>query len=232
MQSRKSPKATQYVNEILPTEILLETIQYSDIDTIVNICTANSLKLKICDNQFFIKKFKNDQLPILHQHRHFNKWVKEYRLAKAAQLEAIKLIKMYTMYHLNGVATILVHFIKKDKYDIASTMKIFNILNEKNPYGREYYMEIVYNGNWYCNMKTHDRMAGPRNDILNKKLTDDQVLYVITLSILMNLKIMDDEEISLLRKDLLHFIHDLEAKAYLMGYRLIDFEEQGGGRYP
>lgn len=234
MQSRKS-KATQYSNEILPSEILLETLQYTDIDTIVNICTANSLKLNLCDNQFFINKFKHDQLPILHQHRHFNKWVKEYRLAKAAQKEAIKLLKMYTMYHAEGVATIIIHFIKKEKFDKSSMIKIFDILDAENPFGREYNMEIVYdgdNGGWYCNMKTLMRMAGPYNDILNKKLNYNQVLYVITLSILMNIKITDTDEVSLLRKDLVKIIYDPEAKAYLMGYRLIDFEEQGGGQYP
>ena len=225
-RSPKSSKRTfndSYQTEVLPHEILLETLLYSDIDTIVNVCTTNQRKMMLCNKDFFLDKFNHDNLPLLHHHKTFNKWVDDYRKVKAAQVEAIKLIKMYAMYN-NDIFSFYIRF----NNDWKKQVKILDMLGIDEQYGRHYHLIIKYKNGWLCDARTG--FPESKLNILNINLNYNQVLYIVTFILAHDLQIDDDDETSLKRKDLSYY--DFKQKSYLMGYNLIDFEETIGGKYP
>ncbi|HSW76944.1 MAG TPA: hypothetical protein VLG50_07850 [Candidatus Saccharimonadales bacterium] len=75
---RLESKKNQSIS-ILPNDMLFETLILSDINTIVNTCTSNKELMLLCDDTFWINKFKHDNLPITRQPKNFNGWVKLYR---------------------------------------------------------------------------------------------------------------------------------------------------------
>ncbi len=65
---------------MLPPEILSEILIHSDIDDVSNFCRLN--KNNVCDNQFWIKKFKQDDLLLpsdYNEIQNLNIWVKSYK---------------------------------------------------------------------------------------------------------------------------------------------------------
>lgn len=65
---------------MLPPEILSEILIHSDIKDVSNFCRLN--KNNVCDNQFWIKKFKQDGLFLpkdYNEIQNLNTWVKSYK---------------------------------------------------------------------------------------------------------------------------------------------------------
>ena len=110
---------------ILPIDTMRHTLLYSDINTIVNLCTSN--KLNICDNQFWYLKFKQDHLPLFKKLNTFNEWVKEYINVKNAQQEAINMVKIIIAYH-KQYAGFRIHY-KNESTSLIPNMILDNINN-------------------------------------------------------------------------------------------------------
>ena len=79
----------------IPSDAILQTLLYSDIDTIVKTCITSSYNMHLCDANFWHQKFNYDKLPLIDTPHNFTAWVKLYKRTK----EAMDLVKMYSMYH-------------------------------------------------------------------------------------------------------------------------------------
>ena len=130
---------------------------------------------------------------------------------------------MYAMYN-NDIFSFYIRF----SNDWNKQMKILDMLGMNEQYGRHYYLIIKYKNGWLCDVRTGVHES-PLN-ILNINLNYDQVLYIVTFILAHDLQIEANNK-SLKRKDLTN-MYDHEQKAYLMGYKLLDFEETIGGKYP
>jgi hypothetical protein len=107
----KEYKEIPNVPEVLPEDVMLQTLLYSDIDTVVNTCTTNKNKMKLCNTQFWIEKFKRDNLPIYKQVNDFPNWVKQYKMIKEAKHNAEMMTNIIMLYNkYKGDATIFVWY--------------------------------------------------------------------------------------------------------------------------
>lgn len=84
---------------ILPNDVLVETLLYSDLKTIVNVCTTNKNNMSLCNEQFWINKFNHDNLPIIKKPKTFEKWVILYDHVSYQKLLTTSLIKIIKTYH-------------------------------------------------------------------------------------------------------------------------------------
>jgi hypothetical protein len=88
-----------YVDQNLPNDVLKQTLLYSDLKTIVNICTSNKQNIKLCDDLFWKSKFEYDQLPLLKTPKTFNDWVKHYADVFNAKSEIEMMIKIVLTFN-------------------------------------------------------------------------------------------------------------------------------------
>ncbi len=72
------------------------------IDTIMKQCKNKEFEKK-CDKKFWELKFNHDRLPIMHEWKKSGDWAKEYKHAKAAQVEALKMVKVAIVLGTTGV---------------------------------------------------------------------------------------------------------------------------------
>ena len=71
----------------------LTTLDMS-IDKIITKCKTDKAFEKTCNKEFWKLKFHQDQLPVMNECSKSGDWVKEYKNTKAAQTEALKMVKV------------------------------------------------------------------------------------------------------------------------------------------
>jgi hypothetical protein len=146
----------------VPDDVLRQTLLYSDLNTIVNICTANKQTMKLCDNQFWEAKLKHDNLPI-NNFNNFNDWVKYYKLAIDTRKEAEMMVKItLTFNKYKGYPYINIEN-KTKKYSPIITIS-YNKDKKKWEYGEELkpiaYHEVI-------NLLTTELLKSKNGDDIN-----------------------------------------------------------------
>jgi hypothetical protein len=149
IKSKKSPiesKSAEYpkeLSQILPDDVLVQTLLHSDINTIVNVCTSSKNKEKLCDAQFWHSKFEIDNLPIIEKSKNFNDWVKQYSTLIDAKIQAEQMTHIILSFNkYKGDSVIHVW------YDIGKNISsnVLNYVEVKGHYLKQTIcIEIMYN---------------------------------------------------------------------------------------
>jgi hypothetical protein len=63
-------------------DILYHILLYSNTREIINMSSTNKSNLHLCDNHFWIEKFKLENLYINNKYNNFTKWIKSYDKTK------------------------------------------------------------------------------------------------------------------------------------------------------
>lgn len=101
-----APTTTIPINETknilqlnLPDDVLINTLLYSDLNTIVNVCTSNKHNIKLCDDQFWVEKFKVDHLPLTVNKKSFKDWTEYYAKVLDAKKQAEMMVKIILTFN-------------------------------------------------------------------------------------------------------------------------------------
>lgn len=103
--SKKSPFESKHItspkelSQLLPDDVLVQTLLHSDINTIVNVCTSSKNKEKLCDAQFWHSRFEIDHLPLIEKSKNFNDWVKQYSTLIDAKIQAEQMTKIILLFN-------------------------------------------------------------------------------------------------------------------------------------
>lgn len=213
---------------ILPDDMLRHSLLYSDIETIINVCTSN--KFNLCDDQFWKLKFEHDKLPLLKKGKTFNEWTKEYILVKNAKQEAINMINIiygyniykgriefYVSYYDTSSIILIPH---SQLVDIDNALKMKGIIKKDG-------IRLTFK---YDKIKTewvYD-VAGSGNYILrDQHVIYDEMIYIVLKAIIDyknggKISITDLGRDPVLYDQLINHPNITgNMRAYLMGYDLI-----------
>lgn len=207
----------------LPTEILLNTLLYSDINTIVNTCSIKSIQ-SYCDDAFWIEKFMYDKLPLIEQSeqsekRTFNQWVKEYKNMYKAKTEAqimIKILLYYNKYNNKFNFNIIY------RYDNIDIIRLPDKLLQQITENMKDSIKFIFtynesNDTWQYNIPYYNLY----------KITYDEIIYILTLALFdiknnYNISVIDSKGHTLVYDYLLARVNGLlmtdVSRSYLMGY--------------
>ena len=92
-QSEETPKKNKKEPTNKSEGMDLNTLDMS-IDKIITKCKTDKAFEKTCNKEFWKLKFHHDQLPVMNECNKSGDWVKEYKNTKAAQTEALKMVKV------------------------------------------------------------------------------------------------------------------------------------------
>lgn len=224
-KSKKRDKTTKHavkdntnnVKEILPTDTLLQTLLYSDINTIVNVCTSSKNKEKLCDKGFWLAKFKMDELPMVGEAKTFTDWAKQYKNTLDAQIQASLMMKIILAFNKYKGEAIIRIWYDKGNYINKDVLKYVELM----PYMLKQMvnLNLVYDKGW---------TIGENQSNDTYRLNDKQVNNILTIEIYnkMNgarINFADYEENELYYPNLLKKakLNRPIPKAYLAFYELL-----------
>lgn len=160
----KQPLPVKSANNIiqtqnLPDDVLKNTLLYSDLNTVINICTSNKKSMNLCDDQFWKAKLEHENIIILKNHTHFNDWVKYYKLALDAKREAEMMVNIVYSYN---------------KYTGTPSIAVVG----------DDFMQVTYNietKDWFMNLTKRSLKKTDKSDnIRNMKISTNEVILFIT----------------------------------------------------
>ncbi|HSW76446.1 MAG TPA: hypothetical protein VLG50_05350 [Candidatus Saccharimonadales bacterium] len=215
-KSQLEIKTTTINDIILPKEMISETLLYSDIDTIVSMCQTSKTNQQLCNEQFWINKFKYENLPILIQPTTLNEWVKLYKLTDISKLRAEQMIKIILTYnYYKGDAIIRVWY---DRYIPEVFKNYINFRHVTVRYAIDYEFDRKKN-KWTINLNQEN---------MKKFITDDEIVALLTINVYdrfnkKSFAIGDFDENELLYEELLKNSKQNKPipRAYLMAYELL-----------
>jgi len=156
------PVERTILNEIqqplLPNDVIVESLLRSDLQTIINTCSTHKQYQQLCNNDFWIKKFDHDGLPVIKdkdakaaalgvEHSTFKAWAQEYALLTKFKIETqclLHIVKTEYQNNLDG-STIIVHMsYGNDRFWVPSFITDQGIVND-------FLISLQYKNGWYLN---------------------------------------------------------------------------------
>jgi len=183
----------------IPDDVLQQTLLYSDLNTIINICTSNKNTMKLCNNEFWEAKLKYEDLPYASFNNNFNDWIKYYKLVLDTKREAEMMVKIVITFN---------------KYKGYSYIRISDKSKHQHIYDGITLTYDQYKKEWYFGA-------------VNKPLTHNFVINLLTRELMkdkmgLDITFTGDKDHKIAYHQLIKIKHHTEiSKTYLAMYELL-----------
>lgn len=168
----KSIESPKELSQILPDDVLVQTLLHSDINTIVNVCTSSKNKEKLCDAQFWHSKFEIDHLPLIEKSKNFNDWVNNYSTMMKAKIEAGKMTQIILLFNkYKGDAIIRIWY---DKGEYINENVKNHVILEKYMLKQTVAIDLIYKKSWTIGINQENK---------TKIITYQEVIQILTIEI-------------------------------------------------
>lgn len=165
----------------LPDDVLRNTLLYSDLNTVVNVCTSNKHNIKLCDDQFWIEKFKVDNLPLAVNKKNFKDWTVYYAEVFDARKEAEMMVKIIMTFNkYQGNAGIMLWYDKGSM--IEKNIENYVRLYREATNNQTTAIEFVYNiksKTWTINLGETVELYPITYDGVIRILTEELIRYYL-----------------------------------------------------